>query len=739
MAIFKWRNSPAPTERDEAASLPAEKTGEPDSAEEPEPGPAIVAASAARPGPAGLSLEERLLAKVAGVGSSAPPPAAVDLPPSSKVPAAEPEDSLADDPDFTRLRRLLLGRETDGLAELRRQLTDPDLRARDLSQVITEALLIRTQKDQKLDPVLRDTVERILSGLVRRNPADLADSLFPVMGPAIRRSVTESLRGMLQDFSRVLEKSFSLTGLRWRLTALRTGQPFSEVVFLNTLEYQVEQVFLVHTATGTPLLHLLNEGIVAKDAGGDQVAAMFTALQHFVSDSFSEGKLSTLTFGDSEIFVTQTQEIFLACVVRGQAPPQLRADMRTVLELLTIELAEELEHFNGDVESFQTARRFLEDLLISRFKNENRKLSFSAFLLPVFIFAVIAGSLSYLGWSMARTREENRKLAQLELAENRLETEIYEKAVGPGLAPVHVVTSRTGRWEITFLKDELAPSPEPILAGLGLTPDRVRIVYLPYLSQDPELVARRVALILADQPPGFSHRFDWTTSTLILGGTAPLAWALTVYDRLSSVPGIRAVWISGLTDSETGVTADLGSDRLLRLKGQASLGWLENLRDKVLAGPGLGGLDTLELSDDPASRRIKELITGLDRVVILFPLDQDQPIEGDRPKLFQAADDLVELERLAAPMGLTVSLGVYGYTDPSGSAKRNYELSQARARTLAALLYQRGSTIPIATHGLGPDPAAAPQARGRPDAGQISRRIELKVKLDRARLTPDPS
>ena len=39
-------------------------------------------------------------------------------------------------------------------------------------------------------------------------------------------------------------------------------------------------------------------------------------------------------------------------------------------------------------------------------------------------------------------------------------------------------------------------------------------------------------------------------------------------------------------------------------------------------------------------------------------------------------------------------------TDTVGSDKRNYEISQARTRTIAAMLYARGSSIPIAMYGL---------------------------------------
>ena len=736
---------------DEVAGLP-EIFPEGGGAGLPEILPVEILAAAALKAPArpGVDdLEAQLLAQVAALTPAAgQPKPTLDLSPGPAgfFPAAPAAGETAvgpEDEELERLRSLLLGREIDGLNALWQKVHDPDLLLRTMSPVVTEALLLRTQTDQKLDTVLKATVERILRSSVRRNPAELADNLFPVMGPAIRRSITESLRSMLWDFSRVVEKSFSLTGLKWRLTALRTGRSFSEVALLNNLEYQVEQVFFVHTQTGTSLLHLVHEGVQAKDASGDQVAAMFTALQHFVSDSFSEGELNDLTFGDVHVSVVRGPEVYLACVVRGQTPSTLRHDMQALLELLIVELAEELENFKGDLRPFQKSRYLLDSLLVSRLKDEDRKLSATAFLLLVAVAVIIIGPLVYLGYQS----RQNRLLAEAEAARLEsyagLERRIYEEAVGPGLSPIRVVRGADGVWDLTFLKDEMAEGPEKKLAELGLGLGQRRLTFMPYLSQDAELVERRAGLVLYGRPETLNYKIDWPTETLTLSGRADLDWVLTTHDTLRGLPGLKTVLIEDLVDQKTGITANLGRDHVLRLVGQASLGWRETFTARALTLPGIGRLDLSLLEDDADSRRIKELLDRLNSVVIHFPLNKDQPIPEDQARLHQAVEDLVTLEKLAGPMGLTVSLGIYGYTDLTGQAKRNYELSQARARALAALLYERGSTIALSTFGLGPDPAEEKadsqrkSAEQRKAAAQASRRIELKVKLERTSLTLD--
>ena len=624
-----------------------------------------------------------------------------------------------DDQDLERLRQLLMAREISGLEDLHRQMSDPERLTRALSRVVTEAIRLRVRHDDELIGVLKPTVNQIVRNSVRNNPNELADNLFPVIGPAIRRSIAESIRSRVHNFSRTLEKSFSLTGLKWYLEAKRAGRDFSEVVLLHTLDYQVEQVFFVHTATGLPLIHLVMEGAETKDAEGDQVAAMLTVIQQFVNDSFAEGELNTLEFGDVNIYIVRAPQAYLACVVRGQAPPNLRIDMQAALELMVMDLADELDSFKDDTAPFKRASRHLEGLLISRYKDEDQKLPLALRLLPLAILIITLAAGGFFGYKYLETR--------------RLEQMVHQRAAGPGLTLLRVDPSLLGRWEITCLKDELAAPVDQALIEGGLAPDRFTIYYLPFVSQDQEIVDKRVAALLKDnKPAGLGTIFDQRSSTLTISGPVSLSWVLSMYERLSAVPGLGRVSIRDLLDPENGVAAELDDNNVLHLSGRASIGWREAVREKVLATPGISRADFSRVSDDQNTIDLKNLVEDINRVVVLFPLGKDQPVAEDLPKLRAAVNDLVALEKLADRMSLAISLTIYGHADSSGSQKHNYELSQARAKTLAAMLYARGSSIPISTYGMGADFAAETQSKeDRAALDQLSRKIELRVHVNR--------
>ena len=105
-------------------------------------------------------------------------------------------------------------------------------------------------------------------------------------------------------------------------------------------------------------------------------------------------------------------------------------------------------------------------------------------------------------------------------------------------------------------------------------------------------------------------------------------------------------------------------------------------------------------------------------------------MDADLPRLRRVVDTLAELEKLAGDMGISVQLTVYGHADTLGNDKRNFEISQARARTLAAMLYAKGSSMPISLYGMGAE--YADKSATSPKGDQASRKVELRVHLSRS-------
>ncbi len=103
------------------------------------------------------------------------------------------------------LRHLILAPEQEALERLNERIENPDSRTEDVSGVVAEAIQRRREQggSDALSQALAPTIETALRESVRKDPGTLADALFPVMGPAIRRSILETLRSFLDSFNQV--------------------------------------------------------------------------------------------------------------------------------------------------------------------------------------------------------------------------------------------------------------------------------------------------------------------------------------------------------------------------------------------------------------------------------------------------------------------------------------------------------------------------------------------------------
>ncbi|MGH9906665.1 MAG: OmpA family protein, partial [Pyrinomonadaceae bacterium] len=200
--------------------------------------------------------------------------------------AAKVPSPLAADPRLEEMRNILFGREQALLNRLQQQLDDPEQFALSVSQVLPAAFGQAAARDERLGQMLAPTIEVAAQSSIKKNPRTLVDILYPLMGPAIRKSIGESLDGTIQSLNAALKHTFSWQGLKWRVEALRTGTWFAEVVLKHTLIYRVEHVFLIHKRTGLLIEHVAADEMASKDP--QLVSAMLSAIQDFVRDSFAE-------------------------------------------------------------------------------------------------------------------------------------------------------------------------------------------------------------------------------------------------------------------------------------------------------------------------------------------------------------------------------------------------------------------------------------------------------------------
>ena len=119
-----------------------------------------------------------------------------DEPAPWEAPPGRPGYSTDAD-DLKRLRELLLAPEQRAIDELRRRLDALSVSAEEIAEGLPEAITLRGQRDRQLARALAPTVEDAISDSVRRNPHEIATAIFPVLGPAIRKAIAETMAALV--------------------------------------------------------------------------------------------------------------------------------------------------------------------------------------------------------------------------------------------------------------------------------------------------------------------------------------------------------------------------------------------------------------------------------------------------------------------------------------------------------------------------------------------------------------
>lgn len=465
---------------------------------------------------------------------------------SGPDPREAPDDKAAAPPEpFNELRSILLAPEHESLRKLNERLDDPRHRAEDVSGVLPEAIAIRSRRDDRLLVSMRPVVSEAMRDSMRRDPKSFADALFPALGSAIRKAIAATLGEMIQSLNQVVEHTFSVRGLQWRLEAIRTGRPFAEVVMLRSMVYRVEQVFLVHRETGLLLQHVESGQAAVKDA--DMASAMLTAIRDFARDTFDaahEDTLNSLNIGDLTLWIEQGPHAIVAAVIRGSAPLSFKDVLRETVERIHLEQLEALEDFQGDASQFEAARPALEACLVAQYAVPQQgaspvlKVALSGLGL---VLLVAFGMWAYASWSWS-------------VAVAALKAE-------PGIVVVESDRAWFGANRVVGLRDPLSADPQQLLAARGYRPSDVSLALQPFASSDPGIVMARAREVL--QAPD-SVTFAFENGELAATGHASSSWIERARSFAPFVAGVRSYRDTDLLDA-TGAAIRAEAEKLRAL------------------------------------------------------------------------------------------------------------------------------------------------------------------------------
>lgn len=436
-------------------------------------------------------------------------------------------EQMHDGGKLNELRKILTGLDKEELERLHRLMSDPHEFAIEISEFLPFSIRKLIDNGEISKEELLPFFEEIIQTSIQKNPQKLADILFPVMGPAIRKAVAEDLKKLIDSLNQTLESGLSPRHLKMRLSARVTGKSYAEMLLSQAYVYQVKQVFLIHRNTGLLLHHETDSETGAY--AGDMVASMLSAIGDFVKDSFQSGTndaLDTIHVGELNIWIEQGPHAVIAAIVEGNPPQELRTVMKEAIEAVHFNHVYDFEKFNGDVSAFALSGKFLQRCLQKQ-KKEQQKSN------PVFAITLLVLLVGVAGFFIYRNLEARHRW-------NKFVTQVDEKQ------GIHVTGNKKsgGIFVLNGLRDAEALNTDSMLQSFGFDSSNAQLIFTPFISLEQEMVVKR-AIRLLEPPPSVAMTFN--EGALIVSGETDAVWLNRLKLDYVRVVGVNRLDVAALT------------------------------------------------------------------------------------------------------------------------------------------------------------------------------------------------
>lgn len=535
------------------------------------------------------------------------------------------------DAQMKQLRTLVLGEDNTEVTDTIKQ------NAREIvSEVFSEALHDRQKQDGSVNQILVPIVEKSVSN----HGEKMVGYLYPLVGRLVRKSVTAFLNEFLEKTNELIENSLTIKGLKWRFRAWQAGVSFAQYVASQTFIFKVEQVLLIHRETGI-LLHTVSDG-VHNSADADMVSGMLTAINDFVSDSFSaanqneEQHLDVVKTDDFTLLITQGPRALLVAAVTGNMPQGVSNQLQLTLESIHRLHDKELSNFEGETEVFDGVEQQLRECLVAELKPEvaqQKKRPWFAFA----ILTLVAVGMCFYAFSWYQQNQLRNTLLQLDELPGIMLTDIEKQGL-------HAV-------KLQVLRDPDAIDIPQWLAENSLESENILIKQRKYLSLDEELFVVRLEKVVQAFP---EVSLQWQDGKAALSGELSQIQRKRLFSALSALP-------------DTGIES--------RLVDNISVRELEN-----------------QSENNPAIlKALLDLrVAKIDNLQIDFTKGQSTIDEDGQTRLESAAEDFKSIIELAEKLNKQVGLIIMGASDSVGGKVYNQQLSKKRALAAQSMLVELG-------------------------------------------------
>jgi outer membrane protein OmpA-like peptidoglycan-associated protein len=198
---------------------------------------------------------------------------------------------------------------------------------------------------------LQDVISPAIADGIADNKEQMIDALYPIMGGMISKYVTQAIKEMMETINKKIEQGFSVERYKRKLKAKLTGVSEGELLLEESTDAHMDAMFIIHKETGL----LVSEAHLEDSQIGDphMVASMASAIKDFINDWIADNQsekneIQILSYGNATLYIESAGSVYVIAFLDSEPDYEQRSEINAFFASLLKRYADFFQKFNGD-------------------------------------------------------------------------------------------------------------------------------------------------------------------------------------------------------------------------------------------------------------------------------------------------------------------------------------------------------------------------------------------------------
>jgi len=340
---------------------------------------------------------------------------------------------------------------------------------------------------------------------------------------------------LVKSINDKVESAFSIEGIQRKIRAKLQGVSEAELILQESVNYQVQAVFLIHKTSGLVIREI--HPALELQLEADMIAGLLTAIRSFVSECIappgSDTDLHEIQYDSSKITIEVAGYCYIAVVIKGEPSQRFIKKLRKTLGKIVLKYGKVISNYDGNPATIPNSiELYLERLT----KNEVQEKSSKP---PYALIGLLSIILLVWGFVLYRANVANRVETQIA---NALDAapglSVYQ--IEPEIRHGKLILS--GRLPNEYLKKEAANIATQVAPHWKLDNQIVAVEIPP----DPVLTAGEIERVtwIFNQEEGvaITAQHEYQSKNVNIRGIVPnVAQAEKITQSFKKIPGVALV------------------------------------------------------------------------------------------------------------------------------------------------------------------------------------------------------